>query len=284
MEAILIAPCGMNCAICRAYLRDKNPCPGCNSGMERFARCSIRKCESRKASKSGFCFECERFPCKRMRQLDERYRTKYNMSMVENLEIIREKGIEALLEKEEKKWRCPECGGVISCHEGFCLACAQKKRQSREKDKDIGNKEAALVAPCGMNCAVCGAYLAMKYDLRSQGLRIPYCEGCRPRDKQCSFIKKRCELIMSGEVEYCYECDKFPCPNLVGLDKRYIEHFNMSMIENLTLIKEKGITAFLEKEEEKWRCPECGGVISCHTGICFSCGLEKLKELTKKKG
>lgn len=25
----LIAPCGMNCSICMAYLREKNKCPGC---------------------------------------------------------------------------------------------------------------------------------------------------------------------------------------------------------------------------------------------------------------
>ena len=25
----LIAPCGMNCAVCLGYLREKNKCPGC---------------------------------------------------------------------------------------------------------------------------------------------------------------------------------------------------------------------------------------------------------------
>jgi uncharacterized OB-fold protein len=34
---------------------------------------------------------------------------------------------------------------------------------------------------------------------------------------------------------------------------------------------------FLEKEAVKWRCPECGGVICCHNGICYTCELEKLK-------
>jgi len=26
---ILIAPCGMNCGACIAFMRDKNNCPGC---------------------------------------------------------------------------------------------------------------------------------------------------------------------------------------------------------------------------------------------------------------
>lgn len=49
------------------------------------------------------------------------------------------------------------------------------------------------------------------------------------------------------------------------------------MIENLELIKKSGIENFLKNENKKWECPECGGTISCHNGICFECGMEKLK-------
>jgi hypothetical protein len=141
--------------------------------------------------------------------------------------------------------------------------------------------EAILIAPCGMDCGLCSSYLSLKNDLKRTGIMKTYCAGCRPRDKQCSFIKKRCQLVMSGELEYCYECSKFPCANLVRLDKRYNENFHMGMIENLNFIKENGVEEFLEKEKEKWRCPECGGVICCHNGICYSCELAKLK--AKKK-
>jgi len=34
------------------------------------------------------------------------------------------------------------------------------------------------------------------------------------------------------------------------------------MIENLVFIKEHGIESFLEKETEKWKCPECGDVMT----------------------
>jgi len=138
-----------------------------------------------------------------------------------------------------------------------------------------------LIAPCGMNCGVCSGYLAFKNDIKSQGIRMPYCAGCRPRDKNCAFLKKRCNLLMSGQVKYCYECNEFPCHTLENIDKRYKERYRMSMIDNLKYIKEHGMSMFLKKEEKKWQCPDCGGTICCHNGICFSCGLEKLKN--KKK-
>jgi hypothetical protein len=140
-----------------------------------------------------------------------------------------------------------------------------------------------LIAPCGMNCNICSSYLAFKNDVKSKGIRLPYCTGCRPRSKQCAFLKKRCDLLLYGGVEYCFECKSYPCERLRHIDKRYfLSAFRMSMIENLDYIREHGMEKFLRKEEEKWRCPACGGVICCHNGICYSCGLEKLKHKKKK--
>ena len=134
-----------------------------------------------------------------------------------------------------------------------------------------------LVAPCGMNCNVCGAYLGAKHDVRRLGVRMRYCEGCRARKTPCAFLKKKCDLLLKNKVEYCHECQDFPCDPLSAIDKRYKANFRMSEIENLNRIRDEGIKAFLESEEAKWKCPECGGVISCHNGICFDCGLGKLK-------
>jgi len=56
----------------------------------------------------------------------------------------------------------------------------------------------------------------------------------------------------------------------------------MGLIENLQRIRDKGVEQFLNSEEAKWRCPNCGGVICCHNGICFDCGLEVLKTKRQK--
>ncbi len=96
-KSSLIAPCGMNCGICMAYLREKNKCPGCrgtdiNKPITRI-KCKIKTCEVFQEAKSKFCFQCESFPCDNLKRLDKRYRTKYNMSMIENLENIKNSGI-----------------------------------------------------------------------------------------------------------------------------------------------------------------------------------------------
>jgi hypothetical protein len=135
-----------------------------------------------------------------------------------------------------------------------------------------------LIAPCGMDCNVCSGYLAMQHDIKTKGIRMTYCTGCRPRNKKCAFLKKRCERLFDHSVTFCYECPEFPCENLTHIDTRYRTLFRMSFLENLAIIKTNGMRSFLRSKEEKWRCPTCGGAICCHNGLCFVCGRDRLKK------
>lgn len=133
MKSSLIAPCGMNCAICYAYLRQKNSCPGCRFFNAKepvsIAWCKIRNCEFVKDNKVKFCFECDNFPCNNLKNLDKRYRTKYNMSEIENLEYIKKNGIRKFIGKEKEWWSCTECGGIINVHKGCCSKCGENSRR-----------------------------------------------------------------------------------------------------------------------------------------------------------
>lgn len=110
MKLALIAPCGMNCGVCRAHLRLRDPCPGCrNLGQDAArtrVRCKLRQCDRRKGK---FCFACESFPCSRLKQLDARYRKKYGMSEIDNLLVIRDHGIRQFLAQQRALW-CSEQG------------------------------------------------------------------------------------------------------------------------------------------------------------------------------
>ncbi len=112
----IIAPCGMNCGICKAHLRQNNPCQGCNdAGLEKpktRAQCQLRLCDKRKGT---FCYDCAEFPCERLRRLDNRYRTRYDMSEIENLTYIRDNGMKKFVEEEHRKWVFDK--GILCVHD-----------------------------------------------------------------------------------------------------------------------------------------------------------------------
>lgn len=122
--AELIAPCGMNCGLCSGYTRKKNPCPGCrgdNANKPRYCiECKIVNCEIRTGP---FC-ECEK-PCRRLKDLDKRYRSKYHMSMLENLKHIHGWGVNTFVKREEARWACPNCGEILSVHKKTCIHCGE---------------------------------------------------------------------------------------------------------------------------------------------------------------
>jgi hypothetical protein len=112
MNYKLIAPCGMNCNLCSAYLRKEGyirKCPGCrgnnNDKPNYCVRCKIKNCKIIKKNNWKYCsIKCEKFPCQRLKNLDKRYRTKYMMSMIDNLNNIEKKGIRKFIKQEENKW------------------------------------------------------------------------------------------------------------------------------------------------------------------------------------
>ncbi|WP_319580763.1 hypothetical protein [uncultured Methanospirillum sp.] len=65
-------------------------------------------------------------PCKKLKHLDTRYRTRYAMSMIDNLNEIKEKGIDSFLASQTAKYTCPTCNGLICVHKARCLTCEPK--------------------------------------------------------------------------------------------------------------------------------------------------------------
>ena len=130
----LIAPCGMNCGLCIGYLRGKRPCGGCfkldDENKPKVCRsCKIVNCNLLAETKSGFCYDCAKYPCARLKNLDNRYRKNYGMSMIENLAFIKNHGLEKFLKSEEDKWKCKVCGSGLSVHRKFCLNCKSEVTQ-----------------------------------------------------------------------------------------------------------------------------------------------------------
>lgn len=128
---------------------------------------------------------------------------------------------------------------------------------------------AELMAPCGMNCALCSHYLA--YLKQREGPhRMAECRGCAPSARQCT-IKKSCEWVRLGKIRFCAECAEFPCPPIQHIDARYRNRYSYSMIGTLRDIDVGGITRVLLSQREQHRCQRCGGVVCIHNGKCYCC-------------
>jgi ribosomal protein L40E len=142
-----------------------------------------------------------------------------------------------------------------------------------------------LIAPCGMNCAICSRYLSYFNNLNKN-----QCAGCRPSNKKCSYLFDKCTGINSAlegnaTAKFCIECDQYPCKEINRMDKRYRNNYKMSVKENLEHIKENGTAEIVKNQYKKYHCPKCGGLISIHNRKCFKCDeitrlIEKLTEKT----
>jgi len=128
----LIAPCGINCSVCRYYLSKakglyKSKRSGCIGCIPRDEGCTYQGgCEPLRTNAVRFCFECNDFPCRQLKKLEHRYATKYHTSLIDNLLSIKENGIDRWLVEEEKRWKCKECGGTKSIHTHICIDCGNK--------------------------------------------------------------------------------------------------------------------------------------------------------------
>ena len=126
-----------------------------------------------------------------------------------------------------------------------------------------------LIAPCRINCGVCEAHVREKNK----------CCGCiSPNNiKSSRCIKcgiKFCNEHNKSAFTYCFECEKFPCSRLISLEKRYVEKYYLSVIDNLKYIRQYGFDEFMKKENEKWRCRYCGEVLCVHQSFCLHCKQE----------
>ena len=125
----LVAPCGLNCAVCRAFLRVRNRCPGCRADdatkPPTRCRCNIKNCETGQGQSPPSCLGCAQRPCPTLRHLDKRYQARYHTSPIGNLDALAVNGVSAFLKAEAARWTCPACGGTLCMHQPQCPRCGR---------------------------------------------------------------------------------------------------------------------------------------------------------------
>lgn len=127
-----------------------------------------------------------------------------------------------------------------------------------------------MMAPCGVYCGACPSF----------GMT---CRGCGSEDrKQKRTSKWHCSIrrccLLEKCLNLCSQCPDFPCNTIGKLrnshpkDEKY--RYRHEIYQNLSEIQKQGIEEWLQSQEEKWRCPVCGGRIIFYRYCCTGCGYE----------
>lgn len=127
--------------------------------------------------------------------------------------------------------------------------------------------EDPMLAPCGMNCAVCYKHVS----IRKRGKA---CGGCLVNDFGKPEHCRKCDIKSCAQGKgyvHCFKCAEFPCKLIKTMDKRYTDRYNVSLVENGKTANEKGVSAFLAEDRQKWTCSKCGGAFSLHDNACSEC-------------
>ncbi|MFW9995827.1 MAG: DUF3795 domain-containing protein [Candidatus Odinarchaeota archaeon] len=147
-----------------------------------------------------------------------------------------------------------------------------------------------LDAYCGLYCGACfvmkanetgrGEELASQWNLEPEDV---YCNGCK---SGTLFINCRgCQLrecAVARNVSFCYQCQDYPCKDFSAFTKA--KPHIIEVIENLEYIKQYGRVKWLETQEKRWSCANCGEKYSWYDQVCDNCGekLEGYEEPVKK--
>lgn len=93
-----------------------------------------------------------------------------------------------------------------------------------------------LFSLCGLNCGLCPMFLGK------------YCGGCGNGNQSCKIAK--CSLE-HGKIEYCYECENYPCEKYQYIDKydSFITHKRQK--EDLERVQKIGIEQYNLEQQEK---------------------------------
>src|SRR5512138_3325071 len=108
---------------------------------------------------------------------------------------------------------------------------------------------------CGLYCGACPGMLATK-----AGTSGDPCYGCKseqPAGHCANCGIKTC--ARSKGYEFCYECaDLSTCPQLQQFMADPEWPYHPSVLKNMDRIRLEGLTKWLEEQDKRWRCANCG--------------------------
>lgn len=145
-----------------------------------------------------------------------------------------------------------------------------------------------LLAPCGLYCGACAIYIAHRDDntkFKEKLIKVyaPFtktvediqCTGCMSDGIVASFCQacaiKKCTARKG--IEGCHQCEDFAGK---WIECRKIKNFPIAVGKKVLLRalpewRELGTEKWVEKEEERYHCPECGNSLFRGAKRCNKC-------------
>lgn len=144
----LVGICGLYCGSCPSYIADQENdigelkrrarefditaeearCRGCHSDrvMVHCVECrsGFRLCAHEHGVR--WCFECADFPCARLRDFRNIHVVdgiSHHARVIEDLQYMKEHGVEPWVTEQEKAARCPGCGKRLYWYSRVCHDC-----------------------------------------------------------------------------------------------------------------------------------------------------------------
>jgi hypothetical protein len=139
-----------------------------------------------------------------------------------------------------------------------------------------------LLSPCGLYCGVCAIYMAhrdnnLKFKEKLVSIYRPYtksvedvkCKGCLSDEKfgWCQTCPIR-NCAQEKGYEGCYQCNDFPCKMI---DRFPMEVGKKVISRAVPQWKELGTEKWVEMEEKRYICPNCGNKLFRGAKRCNKC-------------
>jgi len=165
---------------------------------------------------------------------------------------------------------------MITRREFVCgVACAAAAGKLMGQETDASNNE-FLVAPCGLYCGACTAYLSTKGIRAATGKAkgpAMECDGCLGGGRLPAHAPK-CAIRECAEAKTktrrCSECEEFPCSRITDFNNDGMLHHS-EVLENLRQLRADGIKEWTKHEEDRWSCPKCRTKLSWYDAECPEC-------------
>jgi hypothetical protein len=129
--------------------------------------------------------------------------------------------------------------------------------------------ECVLDGYCGVYCGACPLMLKTKTAAGPE-----QCFGCKSEQPTgyCATCGIKACAISKG-FEFCNQCSQLmTCTLMLKFisDQQY--PYGQCVLKNLEMIQITGLSSWLEMQDKRWRCKDCGASHSWYHETCPQCG------------